>query len=107
MPQTNKKGIKDSAFKKFFKDKSPLSSTLSKNLEGISIAMLELEKFFSEMVKTCIIEKCPTKINSECSYDKRSILKRMHSRLIYTIFVKIRVTHFKELDMLSTQIRCS
>ena len=56
----------------------------------------ELEYFYSEMVKISIIEKCPTKINCKCSYNKSSILKPMRSRLIYTIFIKIRITHLKD-----------
>ena len=56
----------------------------------------ELEYFYSEKVKINIIKKCPSKINCKCSYNKRSILEPMYSRLVYTIFVKIRITHLKD-----------
>ena len=55
----------------------------------------ELEYFYGEMVEVSIIEKCPAKINSKSSYNKRSILKPMCFRVIYTNFVKIRITHLK------------
>ena len=56
----------------------------------------ELEYFYNEMVEISMIEKCPTKINSKCSYNKRGILKPMCSRLVNTIFVKIRITDLKD-----------
>jgi len=43
-------------------------------------------------MKIGIIEKCPAKINSKCSYNKRSILKPMYSIDVQTIFIKIRIT---------------
>jgi len=43
------------------------------------------------MVETSIIEKCPAKIYSKRSYNKRSILKPMYSIAIYPIFIKIRI----------------
>jgi len=45
------------------------------------------------MLEVSIIEKCPTIINNKCSKNKRSILKPMSPRLVYTIVVKIRITH--------------
>ena len=63
----------------------------------ISIAIPKLEYFYSKVIKTSIIKKCPTKINRKSSYEESSIFKSMRTRLIYNIFIKIRNTHLLEL----------
>ena len=47
-------------------------------------------------METIIIEKCPTKKNSKCSYNKSSIFKSMRTWIIQTIFIKIRITNLKD-----------
>ena len=60
----------------------------------ISITFLELKYFYSELVETSNIGKCPTKINKSY-YNKCSLPELMRSRLIYYIFIKIRITYLK------------